>query len=216
MISHYIDALLVYAESSSSIVAQYLLIFVCVSAVLESTAVIGTFTPGTLLLLFFGYIASVQGVSLPLVILSAMIGSIIGDLFGYMLGRYAGGWMLKHKKILKIGHIEQGRGFFSKHGGKSILIGRFVGPIRPMVPLIAGSVHMRFSTFIFWNILGGFLWSTLYAALGFFFGSYAREIERFASRTGLLLIIISVSIGIWYYIQHKKKIEICEKKNHLS
>jgi membrane protein DedA with SNARE-associated domain len=185
-------------------------------ALFESTPIIGTFTPGTLFMLFFGYMASVQDMNMALVILSATIGSIVGDVLGYIFGRYAGVWMVNHKKILKIGHIEQGRGFFSKHGGKSILIGRFVGPIRPMVPLIAGSMHMRFNTFIFWNILGGFLWSTLYITLGFFFGAYAHNIEKIVSRTGLLLVVIGVCVGVWYYIKKTKRIEICEKKNHLS
>ncbi len=216
MISHYIDTLLVYAESGSSIVVQYIFIIAFLATILESTPVLGTFTPGTLFLLFFGYIASMQDVNLALVVLVATLGSITGDVIGYLLGRYAGGWMVKHKKILKIGHIEQGRAFFSKHGGKSILIGRFVGPIRPMVPLIAGSVHMRFSTFIFWNILGGFLWSTLYLTLGYFFGAYAREIEHVVSRTGLIILGVGVMIGVWYYVKYKKRKDLCEKKNHLS
>lgn len=216
MIAHYIDTFLLYAESGSSVIVPYIFILAFLATILESTPVIGTFTPGTLVLLFFGYIASVQGVNPAYVILVATLGSIVGDILGYLLGRYAGGWMVRHKKILKIGHIEQGRAFFSAHGGKSILVGRFVGPIRPMVPLIAGSVHMRFSTFIFWNILGGFLWSTLYLTLGFFFGAYAREIEHVVSRTGLIILGVGAIICVWYYLRYKKQKELCEKKNHLS
>jgi undecaprenyl-diphosphatase len=123
-----------------------------------------------------------------------------------MVGKYAGGWMVEHKKILKAGHIEQGRRFFTQHGGKSILIGRFVGLVRPMVPLIAGSMHMRIQTFIFWNILGAFLWSALYLTLGFFFGAYAHQIHRVIYHAGFAIAGILVSSAILYYIY------ICSKK----
>lgn len=181
---------------------MFLIVFL--AAMLESTPVIGTFTPGTLFLLFFGYTASVQDVNLGLVILSATIGSITGDMLGYLLGRYASGWLVKHKKLLKAGHIEQGRAFFSNHGGKSILIGRFVGPIRPIVPLIAGSIHMRPSKFLFWNILGGFLWSTVYVTLGFFFGAYAHQIEKIVSRTGLAILAVLMLAGAYMYMKNRK------------
>lgn len=206
MISHYIDIILTYAESGSALMTDYMYIVVFIATFLESTPVIGTFTPGTLFLLFFGYAVSVQDINLPLIVLTAMLGSIIGDMFGYLIGRYAGGFLIRHKKILKVGHIEQGRAFFSKHGGKSILIGRFIGPIRPIVPLIAGSIHMGISKFLFWNILGGFLWSTLYLSLGFFFGAYAREIEKVVSRTGLIICLIGVIIASWYYIKQRDRL----------
>jgi len=208
MISHYTNLLLTYAESGSSLVADHLHVIAFFAALLESTPVVGTFTPGTLFLLFFGYVSSVQHINVATVVLFAMLGSIAGDILGYTLGRYAGSWLIKHKKILKIGHIEQGRAFFSKHGGKSILAGRFIGPIRPIVPLIAGSIHMNFSRFLYWNILGGFLWSTLYVTLGFFFGAYAREIERVVSRTGLIILGVGAMIGVWYYMKNKKQKEL--------
>ena len=123
MISHYIDLLVAYVQSGSSLIKDYMFIVVFLAAMFESTPIIGTFTPGTLFLLFFGFTASTQHVNLALVILAATVGSITGDMLGYMLGRYASGWLVKHKKLLKAGHIEQGRAFFSAHGGKSILIG---------------------------------------------------------------------------------------------
>lgn len=197
--------LLNYIESGSAFMVDYLYPMVFTSALLESTPIIGTFTPGTLLFLFFGYATSVNHVNLALIILFATIGAFLGDILGYLLGRYAGGWMIRHKKILKQAHIDQGRGFFSKHGGKSILIGRFVGPIRSIVPLIAGSIHMGFSKFMFWNILGAFLWSTLYIILGFFFGAYVREIEKIVSNTGICMTLAIIIIAVVFYFIYKKK-----------
>lgn len=204
MISHYVDMVLVYIESGSALITNYIGLIVFLAALLESTPIIGTFTPGTLFLLLFGYISSVQHIQISYIILAAICGSVVGDILGYIIGKYASGWLVRHKKILQAGHIEQGRAFFSKHGGKSILIGRFVGPIRPIVPLIAGSIHMRLDTFFFWNILGSFLWSVLYITLGYFFGAYAREIEHMISRTSLGLVVVGALIGVWYYMRHRK------------
>ncbi|MES2985600.1 MAG: DedA family protein [Patescibacteria group bacterium] len=204
MFSHYFNIILNYAESGSSVLVDYLYPIVFLSALSESTPILGTFTPGTLFLLFFGYTASVNAINLALVVLVATLGAIVGDVLGYLLGRHATGWMLRHKKILKEAHIEQGRAFFSKHGGKSILIGRFVGPIRPIVPLIAGSIGMSMRKFLFWNILGAFLWATLYVTIGFFFGAYARDIEKVVSDTGLVISVIIFIGAVVYYFKYMK------------
>lgn len=203
MIQHYIDIALRYAESGSVALTDYLLIIVFLAALLESTPVIGTLTPGTLFFLFFGYSAFVNDSNLAMIIAVATVGAVVGDVIGYVLGKYASGWMIRNKKILKEVHIEQGRSFFSRHGGKSILIGRFVGPIRPIVPLIAGSIHMAPKRFLFWNILGAFLWSALYISIGYFFGTYAREIEKYVSEASVITVIILAIIGYLVYRKNK-------------
>lgn len=209
MLSHYIDLAFVYIESGSTVLKDYVYIFTFLGAFLESIPVIGTFIPGSIILLLMGYFSSLHYINLAWVILGATIGSMLGEIVGYMIGKYGGAWMIRHKKILKIGHIEQGRAFFSKHGGKSIFVARFVAPVRPIVALVAGSIHLRMQTFIFWNILGAFAWSTVFLTLGYFFGSYADKIEKIISRTGLVLSVIMIGFGFWYYyaIYRKKKDE---------
>lgn len=204
MFHQYVDAALNYAQSGSVALTDYLYIVVFLAALLESTPVIGTFTPGTLFFLFFGYSASVNGINLPVIILIASVGAVVGDVLGYILGKYGSGWMIRNKKLLKEVHIEQGRGFFSKHGGKSILLGRFVGPIRPIVPLIAGSIHMGFQKFLFWNILGAFLWSALYMTLGYFFGAHARTIEHYVTDGGFIILGV-LAIGAFFVYRKYKK-----------
>lgn len=201
MIQHYVDMIIGYIEHGSLAIVSILPLIVFLTALFESTPVIGTLTPGTLFLLLFGYASFVNGSNLGVIILMATAGGVLGDLIGYTVGKYAGGWLVKHKKILKEVHIEQGRGFFSKHGGKSIFIGRFVGPIRPIVPLIAGSIGMNIRRFLFWNILSAFLWATLYVSVGYFFGTYARSIEAYVSKVSL---IVTVFVLILIYVIYKK------------
>ena len=204
MIHHYIDIIIRYIEESSIYLGDYLILIVFIAALLESTPIIGTLTPGTLFLLLFGYATFINGTNLGVIILVAALGGVLGDLIGYAIGKYAGAWMIRNKKILKEVHIEQGRSFFSRHGGKSIFVGRFVGPIRPIVPLVAGSIHMNIKRFLFWNILSAFLWASIYLVGGYFFGSYARVIESYISEASIVVAVVLAISGYFVYRHNKR------------
>ncbi len=204
MISDYIDILILYLNANASFLVQYFPIILFFSAILESTPVIGTLTPGTLFFLFFGFTASKLNINISLLIMAATIGSVIGDIFAYIIGKYGSHFLLKHKKLLKHSHIEEGRRFFSNHGFKSIFIGRFVGPIRPIVPLIAGSIKMNISKFLFYDILSAFVWSALYILIGYYFGTYFREIEKWVSDISILITLILVIFVALYYFKFRK------------
>lgn len=207
MISQYIDLFISYLSSHSDFLSIYFPILIFFCALIESIPGLGTITPGTLIFLFFGFSAYSLKLDLPFMILAATIGAVLGDVISYMLGKYGSGFLLKHKKILKISHVEEGRKFFSNHGVKSIFIGRFIGPIRSVLPLIAGSVSMNFSKFMFYNILSAFLWVFIYIIVGFYFGNYFREIERFVSNTSVILTLIIIALGVYYYFRYKKNIK---------
>lgn len=195
-----------YFQLVTTLVFEHIFILALVISFLESVPVLGTFTPGTLFMIFFGFTASTNGVNIGYVILAGFIGAVLGDFIGYLMGKYAGQWMINHKKLLKQVHIETGRAFFSRHGGKSILIGRFVGVIRPIVPLIAGSIHMSMRKFLFWNMLGAFMWVTLYMVLGFFFGKHADLIEKISSRISIVLVLVLIPIVYVLYKKYKNAI----------
>lgn len=206
MVSQYIDIFIEYLNANSAFFSEYFIVLVFFITLFESLPILGAVTPGTLLLLFFGFSGASLGIDVSLMILASTLGSIMGDLSGYALGKYGSGFLIKHKKLLKASHIEEGRRFFSNHGFKSIFIGRFVGIMRPVVSLIAGSIGMRFSRFVFFDILASFLWSALYIIVGFYFGQHFREIERFVSHLGTFLtIVIILGIGIYYFKFKKNK-----------
>ncbi len=195
-----------YIHHASTLLGEYLYIFVFLANVLESTPIVGTFTPGMVLLIFFGFTAFLNKLNLAYIILIGFFGAVIGDIIGYMIGKYAGGWMIKNKKLLKESHVETGRAFFSKHGGKSILIGRFIGIIRPIVPVIAGSIGMSFRRFIFWNMLGAFLWVTAYTSIGYFFGYHTPIIERVVTRIGWISVLLAIPLVAYAYKKYKNLI----------
>ncbi len=181
---------------------MYLIILV--AAIVESTPVIGTFTPGTLFLVFFGFLISISSLSLPLCILVATIGASAGDCGGYLLGRYGSKFFKEHKGLLRISHIEMGRAFFSRHGGKSIFIGRFVGVIRPIVPLVAGAIRMSMRRFLPLNILSALLWAGLLISSGYLVGSQWRIVEKWLSGVSLS-IGATVAIIAFFYIKRYRR-----------
>lgn len=184
-----------------------LYVFVFITALLESTPVIGTFMPGTLLLLLFGVFSANGYASIFLMILLSTIGATIGDIIGYLLGKYGRRFFKEHNKLLKLSHIQTGEAFFAKHGGKSILFGRFIGPIRPIVSMIAGATHVVPSRFLRWNIAGAFLWSSLYISIGSIFARNVKLIDRIVSEVGAVAFVIVV-IGAGYYLYYKKRATI--------
>lgn len=205
MISPYIDIFINYLSLHTVFLATYFPVLVFFTALIESIPVLGALLPGTLFLLFFGFSGSILKINIPFMIFAATIASIIGDVLGYIFGRYGTNFLLKHKKLLKMSHIEEGRKFFSNHGFKSIFLGKFIGPIRAILPLIAGSVHLRFSRFMFYNILASFTWASLYIIIGYYFGNYFREIESFVSNTSIILTIIIIGLLAYYYYFKKNK-----------
>jgi membrane protein DedA with SNARE-associated domain len=188
--SHLIHQLSVYvfhlAPMAESLGAwMYLIIFAV--AVLESTPVLGTFMPGTLFLLFFGFLVSVTTLHLPLCILVTTLGAMLGDCLGYLLGKYGEKFFSEHGHLLRLSHLEMGQAFFAKHGGLSIFVGRFVGPIRPIVPLVAGVVRMSPRRFVYLNILSALTWSGILMTIGYFVGYKWHIVERWLSRASIVL-----------------------------
>lgn len=181
---------------------MYLIILV--AAIIESTPVIGTFTPGTLFLVFFGFLISISSLSLPLCILVATIGAVAGDCGGYLLGRYGSRFFKEHKGLLRLSHIEMGRAFFSRHGGKSIFIGRFVGVIRPIVPLVAGAIRMSMRRFLPLNIMSALLWAGLLISSGYVVGSQWRIVERWLSGVSISIGAVIAVIAFFYIKRHRR------------
>jgi membrane protein DedA with SNARE-associated domain len=146
----------------------YAIIFLI--AMLESLVVFGIFIPGTVFMLFAGLLSSQGYMNIGILILITTIGSILGDSLGYNLGIHGNKFFKDENYFLKISYLEWGEKFFQEHGGKSVFLARFVGPLRPIVPFIAGLSKMPQPQFLFWNITSAFLWSVLYLLAGYFFG----------------------------------------------
>lgn len=177
-------------------------------AFFESTPIIGTFTPGTLMLIFFGFLVSIADLHFVYCVIAATSGAVLGDYFAYYVGRYGTRFFKDHKGLLRISHLEAGKIFFNKHGGKSVLIGRFIGPIRPIVPMVAGAVRMSMKRFVPLNITGAFAWCFVLISAGYFAGDQWVKTENVLSYIGDIGALVIVVFGIVYVIKKRKVLHI--------
>lgn len=175
---------------------------------LESSPV-GAVFPGVIVMLYFGSVISLGYMHFIPCVIASIVGAVIGDIVSYYLGRYGRRFFKDHHKYLSTKNLEAGRHFFDKYGAKSIVIARFIGPIRPVVPIVAGMTHMNFKMFNIWNILGATLWSIAYLGLGVFVGKEWHIIGQYFSEVGLVLSFVGIVFFlIWLKMERKKIVGI--------
>lgn len=162
----------------------------------ESLPVIGLLVPGTVVVLIFGFFSAQGYLNLWILLAFSTVGAIIGDSISYWLGKKGTHLFKAENRILKLSHLERGREFFNKYGNKSIFFGRFLGPIRSIVPFVAGLSGMSNRKFFVWNVIGALGWSGVYLVLGYFFGGLFKTIEVWSTRIGIVLLVL-VSLVIF-------------------
>lgn len=162
----------------------------------ESVAIIGTIVPGSIMMTAIGTLAGAKVIPLWSTIFWAILGAIVGDGISYWMGYYFKNrlhniWPFRtHPDLLKNGEI-----FFHKYGGMSVFIGRFVGPVRALVPLVAGMLGMKPSRFAIANIASAMGWAPAYMLPGILLGAASLELPPdIAVQAILMLLLISMLI----------------------
>jgi len=185
------------AESLLNLVHQYaewawLIVFVIAFA--ESMAIIGLLIPGWALLLGIGTMIGADLLQFFPIVTSAYLGAVIGEYLSFYVGYHYHEPILKWKYLARHqGLIDQSREFFDKHGAAGVFFGRFIGPIRAVIPLIAGISEMPKRTFFWVNLTSGVIWAPLYLIPGILIGA-AYNLN---SETSTALIFILVTFGCW-------------------
>jgi membrane protein DedA with SNARE-associated domain/membrane-associated phospholipid phosphatase len=165
-------------------------------AFIESLALIGGLIPGSVTMTAIGALIGSGAMPMVPTMLWAIFGAFAGDFLSYGLGAYynvrlKNMWPFrKHPQWLQMG-----QDFFSKHGGKSVLIGRFFGPVRSLVPLIAGLMHMTMLRFILSALVAAILWSVLYILPGIIVGALSLELPPAAATKFILTVLGIVAFG---------------------
>ena len=155
--------------------------------------------PGETIVILGGVLASAGLLDLPETIVVVVLGAIVGDSIGYELGRHLGRpWLERHGRLVGMhrGVLARVDELFARHGGKAVLLGRFVGFLRAMAPFVAGASRMPYGRFLVYNALGGTVWSTAFVLLGYFLGASWTVAEQWIGRAGLVIGVIVVAAAV--------------------
>lgn len=160
----------------------------------ESGLLIGFFLPGDSLLFTAGFLASQEILSLPVLLIGCAICAIAGDSVGYAFGRRVGRRLFQRENstFFKKKYLLAAESFYEKHGGKAIVLARFVPIVRTFAPIVAGIGEMEYRRFVSFNIIGGLLWAVGVTIAGYFLGSVIPDVDKYL--LPILAVIIFVSL----------------------
>jgi membrane-associated protein len=169
----------------------YGILFLIVFA--ETGLVVTPFLPGDSLLFATGAIAATGSLNPHFIAILLVIAAILGDTVNYWIGHYTGPKVFNRTQSFWFNpkHLERTHRFYEKHGGKTIIIARFIPIIRTFAPFVAGIGKMNYGVFIAYNIIGGVLWVISFIYAGYFFGNLPIVKQNFSL---LILAIIIISL----------------------
>ena len=179
----------------------YVLLFAIIFV--ETGVVVMPFLPGDSLLFVAGAVASLGGMSLPILMILLSIAAIAGDAVNYSVGRRVGlkvfSW--ENSRWFNKKAFDKTHAFYEKHGPITIVVGRFMPFIRTFTPFVAGVARMTYPRFAFYNVMGGILWVCSLTTIGFLVGNNPWVKSHF-SLVALALIIVPSLPAIWVFLKH--------------
>jgi membrane-associated protein len=180
----------------------YLLLFLVIFA--ETGLVVTPFLPGDSLLFAIGAFSANGALRLEIVIPLLLAAAILGDTVNYSIGHYLGPRVFSDKvRFLKKEHLEKTQAFYEKHGGKTIILARFIPIIRTFAPFVAGIGAMTYPRFIVFNVVGALMWVPLFTLAGYFFGNLPFVQENF-EYVILAIIFLSLLPAVIEYIKDRR------------
>jgi len=176
----------------------------------ETGLVVMPFLPGDSLLFIVGTIAhrSTNELSVWILLVLLITAALLGDNCNYSIGRYFGERLFSNpdSKIFKQKYLKKTHQFYEKHGGKTIIIARFVPIVRTFAPFVAGMGKMKWSRFFSFSIVGGISWIAIFLFLGYFVGGFSF-VQNNLKLIALLIIFASIMPAIYEIIRNKHKKE---------
>ena len=179
---------------------EWIVLGLCSAAFIESFALIGIIVPGVILLAAISGLAASTNLSIFYVVILVYVSSCLADIFSFLLGKSLS------KKIDSVwpfnnnpSWLEQGRKFSKSYGIPGVFLGRFIGPIRPLIPITVGSLSMNFRTFIFVDLISGLLWAPLYTLPGYY---AAKTVLEDSGNLTLAVSLIALATAFLIFVRY--------------
>jgi membrane protein DedA with SNARE-associated domain len=160
---------------------------------LENSVGAGVIVPGETLVIIGGFYARIGELWLPGVAIVAIVGAVLGDNLGYWIGRrYGRGFLERHGRKLFVTpeRLEAAEGYYRRHGGKTVFLGRFIPVVRSVGFIVAGVAQMEWRRFIVYDIAGATLWGIGHSLLGYGLGASYQRWERYLTPIGLVVLAL--------------------------
>ena len=171
----------------------------------ETGLVVTPFLPGDSLLFVAGAIATQDAMNIHLMVILLIIAAILGDAVNYSIGRFFGVRLFANpdSKIFRRRHLELTQTFYARHGGKTIILARFVPIVRTFAPFVAGMGHMPYRRFAAYNVVGAIAWVTLFSYAGYFFGNLPM-VQSNLHYLIVAIIFVSILPGVIEILRHRR------------
>ncbi|KXK55989.1 MAG: VTT domain-containing protein [Chlorobi bacterium] len=186
-------------------VVAYVVLFIIIFS--ETGLLVGFFLPGDSLLVVAGLLASSGDLNIFYLIGLLIPAAIIGDAVGYNIGLRGGRRLMNrpNSRFFKKEHLVKTQEFYQKHGGKTIVLARYIPIIRTFAPVVAGMAQMPYRTFGLYNIGGGILWILSTTLLGFYLGRLVPNIDRYLHFVIGIVIFLSILPPIIEFVKHRRR-----------
>jgi membrane-associated protein len=172
---------------------------------IETGFVVMPFLPGDSLLFAAGTFAALKALDIRWLLVLLSAAAIIGDTVNYWVGHHLGPKVFRNEnaRFFKKEYLERTHAFYEKHGGKTIIIARFVPIIRSFAPLVAGVGRMSYARFLAFNVIGGVGWVVLLTGVGYFFGNIPVVKNNYSLAVIMIIAISTVPIAA-EYLKHRR------------
>lgn len=210
-------------EDVSNALGAWTYLLVGLFAFAETGAFVGLVVPGETVMLLGGAVAGQGVIDIYLLIAIAWFSAWLGDTTSFFLGRRLGrGFVLEHGPRFGISHerFERVEDYFSRHGGKTIFIGRFISLVRAFAPFIAGSSGMRYRAFVPYSILGTGLWASAHILVGYFFSRSIESAAKYAGKGAFLLatlivvVVAVVTLVRFFRVEENRRRTVSRMEEH--
>lgn len=169
---------------------------------LESGMLIGFFFPGDSLLFTAGFLASQGFLDIKILIFGCFLFAVLGDSVGYYIGKRFGRKLFNKEDSIWFhkDHLVRAQNFYDKHGGKTIILARFMPIIRAFAPVIAGIGAMKYKRFVVFNLIGGVLWAIGVTLTGYYLGNLIPDVDKYLLPIVGLIVIASILPGLHHIL----------------